>query len=150
MIRGSKGSDTNIRFKSPSTPEQITPEAASTYIDGESCYHTCSHPDLTHPAYFDQVHPLYPFLDRKDFEKKSVSPQLPACLANDQAFSALYHTVLALGCQYTEGGSFDPGKGKAWKLFQVALGLMPDLLMPREPLVNVQVSCFASRDQGYI
>lgn len=55
------------------------------------------------------------------------------------AFSALYHTVLALGCQYTGEGSFDPGKGQAWKLYQAALGLLPDVLLPGEMLVNLQV-----------
>lgn len=83
---------------------------------------------------------MYPFLDRKDFEEKAFSSHLPKYLANSPPFSALYHTVLALGCQYTEGGSFDPGKGKAWKLFEVALGLFSDVLIPRESLVNVQVS----------
>jgi hypothetical protein len=83
---------------------------------------------------------MYPFLDRKVFEQKAFGAQLPNHLATNLAFSALYHTVLALGCQYTEGGSFDPGKGKAWKPFQVALGLISDVLLPSESLLNVQVS----------
>lgn len=92
-------------------------------------------------AYFEQVHPIHPFLDRKEFEEKAFSPQLPRLLSSSPPFSALYHTVLALGCQYQEGGAFDPGKGKAWELFQTALGLFSDILVPRETLVNVQVGC---------
>lgn len=91
-------------------------------------------------AYFEQVHPLYPFLDRREFEEKAFNVQLPRYLSSSASFSALYHTVLALGCQYHEGGAFDPGQGKAWKLFQISLGLFPDVLVPRETLVNVQVS----------
>ena len=91
-------------------------------------------------AYFSQVNPQYPFLEYNDFIKDTTRSDLSAYLAASPAFSALYHTVLALGCQYTDGGSFDPGKGKAWKLFQVALGLMADVLLPPESLTNVQVS----------
>jgi hypothetical protein len=94
-------------------------------------------------AYFSQVHPQYPFLEHEDFIKNATRSDLSAYLAATPAFSALYHTVLALGCQYTDGGSFDPGKGKAWKLFQVALGLMPEILVPPESISNVQVSSTA-------
>lgn len=92
------------------------------------------------PAYFDRIHPTYPILDRSDFEKKAFSADLPRYLKTSPPYSALYHAVLALGCQYTEGGSFDPGNGKAWKLFQVSLGLFLDIIVPRETLVKVQVS----------
>jgi hypothetical protein len=96
---------------------------------------------LTHDiAYFGHVHPIYPFLDRGEFEQKAFSYDLPHHLSSNAAFSALYHTVLALGFQYTEGGSFEAGKGKTWKLYQVALGLLSDILLPRESLVNLQVS----------
>ncbi|KAL1964787.1 hypothetical protein VTN77DRAFT_6654 [Rasamsonia byssochlamydoides] len=122
LNRGTKSSGATIKFKGPSNPEQVPPDAASAYI----------------AAYFDQVHPMYPFLDRKEFEAKAFSSQLLEYLSSSPPFSALYHTVLALGCQYTEGGSFDPGKGKAWKLFEVALGLFSDLLIPKEALINVQ------------
>lgn len=78
-------------------------------------------------------------MDRQSFEAKVCNPQLPQLLSTSAPFSALYHTVLALGCQYQEGGTFDPGQGKAWKLFQISLGLFPDVLVPRESLINVQV-----------
>ncbi|KAL2012373.1 hypothetical protein VTN00DRAFT_5091 [Thermoascus crustaceus] len=122
MNRGGRPSGSTIKFKRPSSPVQITEESASSYIR----------------AYFEQVHPIHPFLDRKEFEEKAFSPQLPRLLSSSPPFSALYHTVLALGCQYQEGGTFDPGKGKAWELFQIALGLFSDILVPRETLVNVQ------------
>lgn len=74
------------------------------------------------------------------FEQKAHSPDLQQLLSASSPFSALYHTVLALGCQYEEGGAFDPGKGKSWRLFQIALGLVPDILIPRETILHVQVS----------
>lgn len=95
----------------------------------------------TYTAYFNQLHPTYPFLDRHAFEDKVFGPNLSEELCANSAFSALYHTVLALGCQYHEGGAFDPGNGKAWKLFQVSLGLVSDILMPRGTLMGLQV-CF--------
>lgn len=93
-------------------------------------------------AYFNQVHPVYPFLDRAHFESQALGPGRDQLLKTSTAFSALYHTVLALGCQYQEGGTFDPGKGTAWRLYQISLGLLTDILVPREALANMQVSCF--------
>ncbi|PWY80733.1 hypothetical protein BO94DRAFT_558164 [Aspergillus sclerotioniger CBS 115572] len=104
-------------------------------IDGISCL-TQSRLHGKGP-YFEHVHPLYPFLDRSAFENKAFDTQVEDHLSN-APFSALYFTVLALGCLYVEGGSFDPGKGTAWKLFQHALGLFPEILQPPETLVNVQ------------
>jgi hypothetical protein len=83
---------------------------------------------------------MYPFLDRTEFEKEAFAPHLADHLLESPPFSALYHTVLALGCQYRAGGDFDPGKGVAWALYETALGLFSDILVPQEALVNVQVS----------
>jgi hypothetical protein len=98
----------------------------------------------TRTAYFKHVHPIYPFLDRAEFEQKALSYDMLHHLSSNAAFSALYHTVLAMGAQYTEGGSFEAGQGKPWKLYQVALGLFSDILLPRESLVNLQVSALKS------
>ncbi|KAI9045442.1 Zn(II)2Cys6 transcription factor [Aspergillus affinis] len=91
-----------------------------------------------HEAYFRHVHSIYPFLDKQRFERTAFGPDIARKLSSDAAFSALYHAVLALGCQYRDGGSFDPGKGKAWKLFQISLGLMADILAPEESLLKLQ------------
>lgn len=88
------------------------------------------------------MHPIYPFLDRQAFEKKAFesSPQLSTNL--NEAWHALYYTVLAIGCQYHEGGSFDPGSGTAWKLFEFALSYFPDIIIIRKgSLMAVQVCC---------
>ncbi|KAJ5971186.1 uncharacterized protein N7479_001104, partial [Penicillium vulpinum] len=90
-------------------------------------------------SYFDHVHRLYPLLDRIEFEKIALAPTLPGYLTVNLAFSALYHTVLALGCQYTGEGSFNPGKGRTWKFDQVVLGLLPEILVPTERITNLQV-----------
>ncbi|PYI08733.1 hypothetical protein BO78DRAFT_405442 [Aspergillus sclerotiicarbonarius CBS 121057] len=119
--KGRQSRHSSIHFAKPSSRVEISREATVQYIG----------------AYFEHVHPLYPFLDRSDFENKAFDNPVAGHLSN-APFSALYHTVLALGCLYVEGGSFDPGKGKAWKLFQHALGLFPEILLPPEALVNVQ------------
>ncbi|KAI1845490.1 hypothetical protein JX266_008348 [Neoarthrinium moseri] len=51
-------------------------------------------------AYFNYIHPSYPFLDRQEFELKVSMSNLNEFLETQAAFSALYHAVLALGCQY--------------------------------------------------
>ena len=89
--------------------------------------------------YWENVHPLYPFLDRVDFTRKSTSTSLFHVISSDPVFSALYHAVLALGCQYLEEGSFEPGKGKAWDLFQISLGNLADIIAPRGSITNLQV-----------
>ncbi|KAF2179589.1 hypothetical protein K469DRAFT_730588 [Zopfia rhizophila CBS 207.26] len=115
-------SGSSILLKQPSISVQEPMQSAQSYIK----------------SYFEQVHPIYPFLDRKAFEDKAFGPQLRPLLGSNSSWSALYHTVLALGCQYHDGGTFDAGRGKAWKFFHLALGLFPDLLIPKGALVNAQ------------
>ncbi|KAK0707946.1 fungal-specific transcription factor domain-containing protein [Lasiosphaeris hirsuta] len=88
--------------------------------------------------YFAHVHPLFPFLDRSDFERRALAPGLSDTLASDPAFSALYHTVLALGCHYAVDRCFDPAKSEAWGLFRHTLALLPSILLVGETLVNLQ------------
>ncbi|GMG13498.1 unnamed protein product [Aspergillus oryzae] len=90
-------------------------------------------------AYFSQLHPVYPFLDRSKFEQRISNVSLAADLAGDIHWSALYHTVLALGCQYHGGGAFEPGKGKSWKFYQVALGFASDIFVGAECMGGLQV-----------
>ena len=90
-------------------------------------------------AYFDHIHPIYPFLDRQTFERKVFQGDLALLLRDSPPFSALYYSVLALGSQFHGSGSFEPGRGTSWKFFQAALGLFPEILIPKETLVNVQV-----------
>ncbi|KAL3256621.1 hypothetical protein ABHI18_007455 [Aspergillus niger] len=111
-----------VTFGKPSDTENVPLDKTRLYVN----------------TYFHQLHPIYPFLNRKQFEDKVFGPNLSEALASSCAFSALYHTILALGCQYHEGGAFDPGNGKAWKLFQVSLGLVSDILIPREALMSLQ------------
>ncbi|KAF5866006.1 hypothetical protein ETB97_001584, partial [Aspergillus alliaceus] len=111
-----------VTFRKPSDIEQIPIDKVRLYVD----------------SYFQQLHPIYPFLDRKEFEEKVLGSNRSELLSSSCAFSALYHSVLALGCQYQEGGAFDPGSGSAWKLFQVSLGLVSEILIPREALMSLQ------------
>lgn len=163
-----------IAFKKPTTSAVVPHDVAREYVDGLYPPHTSCRFNRTcaiwlafsaaqkpkcrrktvqtntpiATAYFEHIHPVYPFLDQTEFEKKAFDSRLPQLWAVNPSFSALYHAVLALGCQYRGGGSFDPGKGKAWDLFQVSLGLMADILVPRESLLNLQVcpSCLISAE----
>ncbi|KAJ5721925.1 uncharacterized protein N7483_009859 [Penicillium malachiteum] len=88
--------------------------------------------------YFEHVHPIYPFLHREEFEKKALDKQCLAFCQESASFSALYHAVLALGCQRREGGCFQPGQGTAWKLFKVAFSHFPNIIASKETLVHAQ------------
>ncbi|KOC09982.1 cell surface receptor/MFS transporter (FLVCR) [Aspergillus flavus AF70] len=88
--------------------------------------------------FFENIHPLHPFLDRHEFESRAFAPTLQADLANGVSWTALYYTVLALGCEFDGGGSFAPGDGEAWGLFKVALDLYPRVLLLNTDLLEVQ------------
>lgn len=133
-----------VTFRKPSDIEEVPLDKVKLYVDCQFISSYLLFPSLTnwyykYIAYFDQLHPIYPFLYRKEFEDNIFGPNRAEILSSSCAFSALYHTVLALGCQYHEGGAFDPGNGRAWKLFQVSLGLLSDILIPREALMSLQV-----------
>jgi hypothetical protein len=89
-------------------------------------------------SYFEQVHPIYPFLERRKFELSAFGSQSEQLLANDKAWSALYYTVLAIGCQYHDEGCFQPGTRLAWRFFSIALALFPDLMIKRGSLTSAQ------------
>ncbi|RSL83601.1 hypothetical protein CEP52_016675 [Fusarium oligoseptatum] len=119
------------RVRSPDTESALSNVSESGRVDNASAARHIA-------AYYERVHPLFPHLDRPSFESKISSPNLSTILAEEPSFSALYHSVLALGCLHSGGGSFEPGKGKAWKLFSVALGLIPNLEKSNDPLVALQ------------
>lgn len=89
-------------------------------------------------VYFDHVHPVFPFLDRQSFEAAAYSPDLQRLLLEDKAWSTLYYTVLAHGCQYHGGGSFERGKGEAWSLFTIPLSNFPELMTLPDSLKVLQ------------
>ncbi|KAK1147016.1 hypothetical protein N8T08_002344 [Aspergillus melleus] len=110
-----------VEFRRPVLSRTLSAKLARTYIE----------------SYFYHLHPVFPFMDRAEFEKAS-GLDLANPSASDAAFSALYHSILALGCQFHERHNFDPGQGEAWYLFQVSLGYIPDILAPRESLTGLQ------------
>ncbi|CZR44008.1 uncharacterized protein FPRO_13816 [Fusarium proliferatum ET1] len=89
-------------------------------------------------SYFDQVHPLYPFLDRSTFERRARSSQFGDIRNMDPAWCALYYAVLGLGSLYHDCGSFDAFSGHAWDIFRVSLALFPRLVFGQTNLVTVQ------------
>lgn len=90
-------------------------------------------------AYFANVHPVYPFLDQQDFQRLAAGSYPPKTVQSSEAFSALYHTVLALGSQYEGCGSFQPGSGRSFELFQMSLGNLSTILVPPYSLVHLEV-----------
>ncbi|KAH0435679.1 polyketide synthase [Colletotrichum camelliae] len=51
-------------------------------------------------AFFEHLHPVYPFLDRDDFMLQASDIYVDDILQLNPAFSALYHTILALGISF--------------------------------------------------
>jgi hypothetical protein len=100
-------------------------------------------------AYFVNLHPIFPFLNREQFERQAFDPDLLESLETNPSFSALYHAILALGSQYYRGGSFEPGSGIAWELFQVSLGHVSEIIVPKESIENVQVLHSGARNSSY-
>ncbi|KAI0383502.1 hypothetical protein F5Y04DRAFT_26889 [Hypomontagnella monticulosa] len=105
-------------------------------------------------TYFERVHPLYPFLDQKEFEGMAFAPNLPERLAQNKALYALYYAVVALGCSTGSGGKYEPGKGRAWQYLTRAFIIFPDLLafpdslevfqaMTALAIYSLNISCLA-------
>ncbi|KAH0439637.1 fungal specific transcription factor domain-containing protein [Colletotrichum camelliae] len=88
--------------------------------------------------YFERVHPVFPFLDKGLFEATVNGPNFLTLLERSKPWSCLYHTILALGSQYADGGTFEAGKGESWRLFSVALGGFSDLLLLPDSLTILQ------------
>ncbi|PVH91671.1 hypothetical protein DM02DRAFT_663725 [Periconia macrospinosa] len=89
-------------------------------------------------SYFEQVHPIYPFLEQATFEGRASSTQLEASDPTHETWLALYHTVLSLGCMYHNGGSFEPAKGLAWHYFRLSFRHFQDVLMCKASLLKAQ------------
>lgn len=87
------------------------------------------------------VHPLYPFLCATTFQRQATSPDLLHFLATDKTFAALFYAVVAIGCQYNDGGSYEAGVGEAWSYFERSLSYFQDLIFFRGSLTAVQVYC---------
>ncbi|KAL7660455.1 hypothetical protein ACMYSQ_003332 [Aspergillus niger] len=89
-------------------------------------------------AYFDTVHPIYPFLCPNTFRARATSQELVQSLGTDKVWAALFYAILAIGCQNNEGGSYDTGVGEAWSYFERSLSCFQDLLFGRGSLTAVQ------------
>ncbi|KAI2860831.1 transcriptional regulator family: Fungal Specific TF [Aspergillus niger] len=89
-------------------------------------------------AYFDAVHPIYPFLCPNTFRERAASQELVQSLGTDKVWAALFYAILAIGCQNNEGGSYDTGVGEAWSYFERSLSCFQDLLFGRGSLTAVQ------------
>lgn len=93
-------------------------------------------------AFFDEVHPFYPVLDRRTFEQTAFGSNAHTELTANPAWCALYFAVLTLGCLNSEGGTWFGGEGREWEFFTVCLARMPDLLFTHRNLTTVQAFLF--------
>jgi hypothetical protein len=91
-------------------------------------------------GFFDEVHQLYPFLDRRAFEIAATSNDLEHRLASDHAWAATYYAVLSIGISYERTGSFAAFEGPSWATFRRAMRLFPYLIIARPSLYVLQVS----------
>ncbi|KIW90109.1 uncharacterized protein Z519_09540 [Cladophialophora bantiana CBS 173.52] len=89
-------------------------------------------------SFFNDLHPVYPFLDQSKFESTAFGAQLEEILQTNHAWAALYYSVLSLGALLHEGGSFEPMGGPAWKIFIFALRLFPTILFAKKSLLVAQ------------
>jgi hypothetical protein len=95
---------------------------------------------VIYAAYFEEVHPVYPFLDKEWFLEMVGSRCSEQTFASNKPFTALFYTVAALGCMCCDGCAFRPGKWLAWELFSLAIGLYADVILSKKPLLSMQVS----------
>jgi hypothetical protein len=120
------------------SPERRSQYIRCTNINNRSCTSILSTNQTI--AYFEQVHPIYPFLDQAAFERRASSTELEASDTTHETWLALYHTILSLGCMYHDGGSFEPAKGLAWHYFRLSFRHFQDVLICKASLLKAQVS----------
>ncbi|KAL4882944.1 fungal-specific transcription factor domain-containing protein [Aspergillus karnatakaensis] len=89
-------------------------------------------------AYMEMIHPLFPFLCREEFEKKAYGADHLQALAVDKAWCCLYYAVVAVGCQNTDGGSYEAKSGTAWAYFEHAVASFRDLTFSKPSLTAIQ------------
>lgn len=85
------------------------------------------------------IHPIYPFLCPETTRRQMSMPGLLPSLAGDKAFAALYYAVVAVGCQHSEGGTFEAGTGEAWSYFERSLSYFQNIVFLRGSLTAIQV-----------
>ncbi|KAL4812201.1 fungal-specific transcription factor domain-containing protein [Aspergillus spinulosporus] len=89
-------------------------------------------------TYMELVHPFFPFLCSKGFQERAAAPSLIQDLAASKSWACLYYAVVAVGCQYCDGGSYEARGGTSWAYFEQAMSYSKDLHYPRISLTSVQ------------
>ncbi|KIW26107.1 uncharacterized protein PV07_09234 [Cladophialophora immunda] len=120
-----------VTFKVQAEPLQLSLEQRTQYVR----------------AYFDHIHPIFPFLVEEDFAQQVLNNRHQEFLEQGSPFLVLYHAVLAIGSQYTGYGAFEPGKGPSWQIFQVALNHLQELIGFKPCLESVQF-CYSMTHCG--
>lgn len=113
-----------VSFQPPSHPVKLFPEQRAEHIR----------------YYFDHIHPLFPFLVKGEFDQQILDHESDEALEQDTPFFALYNAILAIGSQLSGHGSFEPGEGISWQLFQASLSRLGELTGCKPCLLSIQVS----------
>lgn len=87
---------------------------------------------------------MFPLLDREAFERTVLDEGLSSTLRRNKAWVCLYHSILAIGSQFDNRGSFEPGYGQSWDLFSVALASFADLILQPDSLIALQATAAMS------
>ena len=60
-------------------------------------------------------------------------------MEQDTPFFALYNALLAIGSQLQGHGSFEPGEGMSWQIFQASLSRLGEVTGSKPCLLGIQV-----------
>jgi hypothetical protein len=104
-----------VTFMKPSRVEEVPLQPHMSMVGSSSlgCELLCLYVNYSILPKF-ALYVQYPFLNQRDFKERALAPSVQKLLNANPAFATLYHTVLALGSQYHEGGTWEPGKGKVF------------------------------------
>ncbi|KAL2848369.1 hypothetical protein BJY01DRAFT_211920 [Aspergillus pseudoustus] len=105
-------------------------------------------------TYMTHVHPFYPFLNRLEFEKRALGPNIAQELASDKPWAALYFAVIAVGCQHNGGGTYDTRSGESWIYFEKSLAVVREIGLLRGSLTSLQalmaLAIFCQAVSGFV
>jgi hypothetical protein len=74
-----------------------------------------------------------------EFDQQILDHESEEALEQDTPFFALYNAILAIGSQLSGHGSFEPGEGISWQLFQASLSRLGELTGSKPCLLSIQV-----------
>ncbi|KAL3456006.1 fungal-specific transcription factor domain-containing protein [Aspergillus heterothallicus] len=127
------------KLKSSSSPALSAPDEYFPQHQESAPQHTQQALAKTYiRTYMEHIHPFYPFLNHMQFEKRALSPAIDQDLARDKVWACLYYAVVAVGCQHSDGGSYEARTGTSWTYFERSLVLWRDACLLKGSLSTLQ------------